>query len=268
VLDDKITDLQAKAFTEQDKLRRLSDIYHAFAQSTTQEIAKLRERTATTEIGEIMGVPSRSKHLSLHMIPFGDRKLKMISPPVSPRTVMPDPLDISSEITPKTSPEHTPFASPALSSTASFTNAAMDAEIRTKLTQLDEFRIRLERIEADTQQLWPRLALDEADAQQLHLTTEALKWEREKDMENFYLFQKSQSQFAEELSKLKLQINDSHSLPRKLEQRVELLEVQMAKVKRTVTGMRLAGGVADDGRSISSPLLADWRTKQTVCPPF
>eukprot|EP00026_Physarum_polycephalum_P000344 Phypoly_transcript_00344.p2 GENE.Phypoly_transcript_00344~~Phypoly_transcript_00344.p2 ORF type:complete len:606 (+),score=80.58 Phypoly_transcript_00344:1176-2993(+) len=196
---------------------------------------------------------------------LGDRRFgsRFTSPPVSPRTSLPDPLELSSS---DISPETTPVASPTLGSAT--TNSAWDSDVRAKLAQLDELRIRLERIETDTQQLWPRLALDEADAQQLHLTTDALKWERQKDMENFYLFQKSQSQLAEEISKLKLQVNDSHSVPRKLDQRVELLEVQMGKVKRTVTGMRLSGTVGDDGRSLSSPTLIspEWRAKQVEKP--
>jgi hypothetical protein len=135
-------------------------------------------------------------------------------------------------------------------------NLLGDVEIQTRFAQLDEIRMRVEKIETDTQQLWPRLALDEADSQQLQITTGELKWEHEKDMENFYLFQKSQSQFAEELSKLKLQINDSNSLPRKLEQRIELLEVLMGKVKKAFAGMKLAGGVlANDGQAQSSTML-------------
>ena len=211
-----------------------------------------------------------SKHLSLHMIPriSGLIPKAMLTPPVSPRAFMPDPLDISStDIT----PDSTPMTSPALKSIhhPTTSSASMDADVRLKLAQLDELRIRLERIESDTQQLWPRLALDEAEAQQHHITTEALKWEREKDMENFYLFQKSQSQFAEELSKLKLQVTDFHSPPHKMEQRLELLESQMGNVKRTVNGMRAAAGglVRDDSRSTSSPTLlnVDWRAKQIVC---
>eukprot|EP00026_Physarum_polycephalum_P011102 Phypoly_transcript_11301.p1 GENE.Phypoly_transcript_11301~~Phypoly_transcript_11301.p1 ORF type:complete len:238 (+),score=51.97 Phypoly_transcript_11301:51-716(+) len=77
-------------------------------------------------------------------------------------------------------------------------------------------------------------------------------------MENFYLFQKSQSQFAEELSKIKLQINDAHSLPRKLEQRTELLEVYMEKVKRAFAGMKTSGG---GGGGVAVSESSDLRSK-------
>lgn len=105
-------------------------------------------------------------------------------------------------------------------------------------------------------QLWPRLALDEADLQQLHINAEELRWEREKYMENFYLFQKSQTQIAEELSKLKMKIDDSNNLPRRLEQRVDLLEVQNGKLKRMIVGKKLnCGEEWNDARSRSAPIL-------------
>lgn len=75
-------------------------------------------------------------------------------------------------------------------------------------------------------------------------------------MENFYLFQKSQSQIAEELSKLKLQIDECNTLPRRLEQRVDILEVQNGKLKRMLAGRKLKyGDEWCDARSKSAPLL-------------
>jgi hypothetical protein len=185
-MDDRITDLQAKLFVEEDKLRRLSDIYNTFAQTTTQELTKLREKTekslfSQADTTELAVTPPRVR------MPYADLrkgvKVTATSGPPSPRGLMvSDLLDIS---TMELSAREARKAIEGGSAIASI----VDPEIRLKFAQIDELRIRMERLEADTQQLWPRLALDEADAQQLHLTTEALKWEREKDMENFYLFQ-------------------------------------------------------------------------------
>lgn len=115
---------------------------------------------------------------------------------------------------------------------------------------MDEIKVRFVQFESEVQ-------IQKRD-------TESLKWERQKDMENFYLFQKSQSRFAEELSRFQLELRECKVFPQKLSQKVEQMEVFSARLSKSVAGLKLARPSEDDWwrveRSLSVPLIGNkWK---------
>lgn len=125
-------------FVDEEKLRRLSDIYNAFSQSNAQELTKLKERMDKYSIMqeiEPLALPTFTRSI-----------IKSNSRPISPRPA--SPLCIPNFELVNNDPRRT-CDSPVPSPYSSESNL----ELRSKSAMVEEFRTRLDKIETDAQQV-------------------------------------------------------------------------------------------------------------------
>lgn len=161
-MEDKFADLQGKMFANEEKLRRLSDIYNAFTQSTTNELSKLKDKIDKYSITDseplIMPTFTRSLIKSNNII-FMDKRAAPLSPhsshsprPASPLCIAIPPIDLSGV---NNNINNVNIESRKVCDSSVTSNPASDSnfELKSRFALLDEFKTRLEKIENDTQQV-------------------------------------------------------------------------------------------------------------------